>query len=104
MAERRRLTRRAVSFGMQIRQGDLLIDGIAQDYSPLGMKFRAGVSYAEGFCSGDEALELLEGPEVMVSILDDQGRAVTTFAGLVCWAEGECCGIENTTIACEEAA
>jgi hypothetical protein len=104
MQERRRLARRAVSFGMQIQQGELLIDGIAQDYSPLGLKFRAGVSYAEGFCSGDEALESLEGPEVLVRIFDDRGNEVTTFAGLVCWSAGECCGIQNLSIACEEAA
>jgi len=104
MAERRRVARRAVSFGMQIQQGDLLIDGIAQDYSPLGLKFRAGVSYDDGFCSGDEALQSLEGDEVLVRILDSRGDAVAEFPGSVRWTAGECCGIQNLSIACDLAA
>jgi len=104
MAERRRLARRVVSFGVQIEQGNLLIDGIAQDYSPLGIKFRAIVGYAEGFCSGDEALESLEGDAVTVRILDSGGNTVTEFSGAIRWTSGECCGIENNTIACEAVA
>ena len=104
MVERRRLARKAVSFGMQISQGALLIDGIAQDYSPLGVKFRAGVSYAEGFCSGDEALESLENDEVTVRILDSMGNAVVEFPGAIRWTSGECCGIENLSMAYEMAA
>jgi len=104
MTERRRIARRVVSFGMQIEQGNVLIDGIAQDYSPLGLQFRAGVSYAEGFCSGDEALESLEGDDVTVNILDSTGKVVIAFPGSIRWTEGACCGIQNLSIACEEAA
>ena len=104
MIERRRVARRAVSFGMQIQQGNLLIDGIAQDASPLGLQFRAGVSYAEGFCSGDEALESLEGDVVTVRILDSQGNVAMTFDGAIRWTAGECCGIEKIVAACALAA
>ena len=104
MVERRRVARRAVAFGMQIEQGNVLIDGIAQDYSPLGLQFRAGVSYAEGFCSGDEALASLEGDTVTVRILDSTGKAVVEFPGSIRWTSGECCGIQNLSIACEQAA
>ena len=102
--DRRRLARKSVAFGVQIQQGDLLIDGVAQDYSVLGLGFRASVGYDDGFCSGDEALAGLTDDPVVVRVLNDRGDAIAEFPGAVRWLEGEVCGIENLAMAYEMAA
>ena len=83
MQERRRLARKAVAFPIQIRQGNLLIDGIAQDYSPLGLQFQS------------VGLGALRGDGVTVAFLDARRQTIATFPGSIRWVAGECCGISN---------
>lgn len=83
MQERRRLARKAVAFPIQICQGDLVINGTAQDYSPLGLQFQS------------EGLGALSGGNATVAFIGARGQTVATFPGAIRWVAGACCGIEN---------
>jgi hypothetical protein len=103
--ERRRMSRKAVDFPVQLRQGDALVTGHAVDYSVCGMKVEAEEGFGEGFCRGEEALDVLDPTKpVEVSFVDGRGELFTAFVGALRWLADGFCGVENLSLAVAEAA